>query len=327
MGRIAFQDSPCHSAEVEEKIVVAPALDLDEATEAASTVSPMEISADAASTVPAKQADGKNFAWRITKGQQRGYLMGSVHFGKESMYPLPVTILNAFKSADALVVEANIADADQNMLAQMMMSSGVYSDGTTLKTVLDADTWGALNISAANLGMPPAMIAGMRPWFASMTLTALALKKIGLDETLGIDQHFLDFAKKERKPIRELESVKQQLALLSSLPQKVQIAMLKQTLEEVGNASEYFETMFKSWQSGNSQALNEMFIADMKNSPNGEALYRVMITDRNITMARGVDTMLRGGCNCFVVVGAGHLGGEQGIIKLLQAKGYDAEQL
>ena len=52
-----------------------------------------------------------------------------------------------------------------------------------------------------------------------------------------------------------------------------------------------------------------------------------MITDRNRSMADRVDAMLRGGCNCFVVVGAGHLGGEQGMIELLQLRGYRAEQL
>lgn len=328
MGRIAFQDSPCHSAEVEEKLAITTELVADDALDVDTTPTPVATVEAVSTKKPVlAQVSGKNFAWRITKGKQKGYLMGSIHFGKESMYPLPITILNAFKGADVLVVEANIAGAGQNMLAQMMMSSGVYNDGKTLKTVLDADTWRELNVTSVSLGIPSAMIEGMRPWFASMTLTALALKNIGLDETLGIDQHFLDAAKKERKPIRELESVEQQLALLSSLPQKVQIAMLKQTLEEVGNASEYFEIMFKSWQSGNSQALNEIFIADMKKSEVGEALYRLMITDRNIAMARGVDTMLRGGCNCFVVVGAGHMGGEKGLIKLLQAKGYKAEQL
>lgn len=328
MGRIAFQDSPCHSTEVEERIVTSTELIADDAADVDPVTTPVT-TADAVDTKNpvSAQASGKNFAWRITKGKQRGYLMGSIHFGKESMYPLPITILNAFKGADALVVEANVADADQNMLAQMMMSSGVYNDGTTLKTVLDAATWKELDVLSNSIGIPSAMIVGMRPWFASMTLTALALKKIGLDETLGIDQHFIDFAKKDRKPIRELESVKQQLAMLSGLPQKVQIAMLQQTIKDVGNAKVYFDTMLRSWQAGDPKTLDKLFADDMKKSSVGDELYRVMVTDRNIAMTSGIDTMLRGGCNCFVVVGAGHLGGEQGMIELLKEKGYQAEQL
>ncbi len=327
MGRIAFQDGPCHSAEKEEKVFIAPSPSPPPVAVEAVAAS-VEKTLDSTAQAPTKQvAAGKNFAWRISKGKQRGYLMGSIHFGKASMYPLPVTLLNAFKGSDALVVEANVVDADQNMLAQTMMSGGVYSDGTTLKKVLDADTWGKLNVTSTSLGIPVSMLEGMRPWFASMTLTALALKGIGLNEEFGIDRHFLDSAKKQRKPIRELESVEQQLALLSGLSQKVQIGMLQQTLKDVENAKAYFDTMLTSWQTGNLQALDKVVADGVKKSPVGDEINRLMITDRNIAMAKGVDAMLRGGCNCFVVVGAAHLGGEKGMIKLLQAKGYKAEQL
>jgi len=118
--------------------------------------------------------------------------------------------------------------------------------------------------------------------------------------------------------------VQQQLALLSGLPQKVQIAMLKQTLKDVAVADAYFDRMLKAWQSGDVLALNRLFVDE--GLKNGE-LNRVMNTDRNITMAKKVDEMLIKGCRCFVVVGAGHLGGEAGMIKLLQAKGYEIEQL
>ncbi len=328
MGRIAFQDGPCHSAEKEEKVFIAPSSSSPPAAAEKMATPSAGTAADSSTQAPAKKvAAGKNFAWRISKGKQRGYLMGSIHFGKASMYPLSVTLLNAFKGSDALVVEANVVDADPGMLAQTMMSNGVYSDGTTLKTVLDADTWGKLNVTSTSLGIPVSMVEGMRPWFASMTLTALALKGIGLNESLGIDRHFLDLAKKQRKPIRELESVKQQLALLSGLSQKAQVGMLQQTLKDVGNAKVYFDTMLQSWQRGDPQALDKLFVDDMKKSPVGDELHRLMLTDRNIAMTKGVDAMLRGGCNCFVVVGAAHLGGEKGIIKLLQAKGYKAEQL
>jgi len=327
MGRTAFQDHPCHSAEAEKKIKVfvapkPPPVESEvESPDVAAT-------ADAETKNPEKKiAASKNFAWKITKGKKQGYLMGSIHFGKASMYPLPVTLLNAFKGTDALVVEANVVDADQNMLAQTMMSAGVYTDGQTLKTVLSKSSWNDLNVTASELGIPVAMVEGMKPWFASMTLTALALKKIGLDESLGIDRHFLDLAKKEHKPIRELESVEQQLALLSGLPKKVQLAMLEQTINDIGNAKEYFDTMLKAWQAGDVSAIDKQFVDDMKKSAENRKLNKVMITDRNAAMAKGVDAMVRGGCNCFVVVGAGHLGGEKGIIKLLQGKGYEVEQM
>lgn len=327
MGRVAFQDSPCHVADHEEKLSLLPA------SAAIENPVPAEALAEKsrkplAQETPAKKTVGShNFAWRLTKGKQQGYLMGSIHFGKASMYPLSIVLLNAFKGSDALVVEANVLDADASMMTNTMMSTGLYSDGSMLKEVLSADLWDELSVTSAALGMPVAVLGGMRPWFASMTLTAMALKEIGLDESLGIDRHFLQMAKKTNKPIRELESVQQQLALLSDLSQEVQTAMLKQTLQDIENAEAYFDTMLNAWQAGDALALDQLVVDEtMKNAEISE-LNRIMITDRNRSMAAGVDAMLRGGCNCFVVVGAGHFGGEQGMLELLQLKGYRVEQL
>ncbi len=326
MGRVAFQDSPCHVADHEEKLRLAPA------SAAIETPVPAEALAEISrkplvTETPAKKIAGShNFAWRLTKGRQQGYLMGSIHFGKASMYPLSIVLLNAFKGSDALVVEANVMDADAATMSHMM-SRGMYSDGSTLKGVLNAGMWGELGITSAALGIPIEMLERMRPWFASMTLTAMALKGIGLDDSLGIDRYFLEMAKKTNKPIRELESVQQQLALLSGLSQEVQIAMLKQTLQDIESAEAYFDTMLNAWQAGDALALEQLIVDETMKSAEINELNRIMITDRNRSMAAGVDAMLRDGCNCFVVVGAGHLGGEQGMLKLLQLKGYQAEQL
>ncbi|MCF6322706.1 MAG: TraB/GumN family protein [Gammaproteobacteria bacterium] len=327
MGRVAFQDSPCHTADHEEKLS-SPSASAGIEAPSSVVILPEKSRKSLAKETPAKKTVGShNFAWRLTKGKQQGYLMGSIHFGKASMYPLPVVLLNAFKASDALVVEANVLDADTTTMAHMMMNSGMYSDGTTLKTILNADMWDELGVTSAALGIPVSILAGMRPWFASMTLTTIALKGIGLDESLGIDRHFMEMAKKTNKPIRELESVQKQLALLSGLSQKVQIAMLKQTLQDVKTAAAYFDTMLDAWQAGDVLALDQLVVGDVMESAEISELNRIMITDRNSAMADGIDEMLRGGCICFVVVGAGHPGGEQGIITLLQLKGYRVEQL
>ena len=333
MGRVAFQDHPCHKSDNEEKLpsYSAPAkvdkTSDKKAADVAGASGPQASAKESEAKKAGKTAGSNTFAWRLSKGKQQGYLMGSIHFGKASMYPLPMTLLNAFKESSALVVEANVVDADASTMAHTMMSAGVYSDGTTLKKVLGADLWGELGVTSAALGIPVSLLEGMKPWLASMTLTAMVLKGIGLDESLGVDRHFLDMAKAQHKPIRELESVHQQLTLLSGLPQKVQIAMLKQTLKDVVAADAYFDTMLKAWQSGDVLALNRLFVDEgLKSDESGE-LNRLMNTNRNITMAKKVDEMLKKGCHCFVVVGAGHLGGEAGMIKLLQAKGYKVEQL
>lgn len=324
-GRTTFQDSPCGNAQEEKKIHIlrAPAPPAVEEPQAAAAP---DTDTTAAEKVESGKAQ-KSFAWRISRGKKHGYLVGSIHFGRVEMYPLAEPVEVAFKKSDALVVEANVLDADQMQTAQIVMSKGMYTDGTTLSQVLDRKTLALLNVTAANLGLPAAMLDGQKPWFASMTLTSLGLKKLGLSEELGVDQHFLKQAKQMKKPIRELESVEQQLEMMSGMPHTVQVAMLKQTLEDMEKAEAYFDELYQAWRDGEPQKLDSLFAEDAARSADSAKFMKMMIDDRNVTMSRGIDRMLTQGCSCFVVVGAGHLGGRKGIIKLLEAKGYKAEQL
>lgn len=330
-GGIAFQDSPCGGASQSEKISVLSQPATPPAT--AVTLPPVETSVrqsarDTKGGVNERaEESGGSFAWRVSRGKEQGYLMGSIHFGKADMYPLPAPLMAAFERSDALVVEANIVDADQMAMAQLVLTKGSYTDGTTLSQVLDRKTWERLGVVAAGLGVPVAMLEGQRPWLVSMTLTTMALKKMGLNEELGIDRYFLKQAKQAGKEIRELESVEEQLTMLSGFSPAVEEAMLLQTLEDIDQADEYFEKLFSAWQGGNPQVMDALFMKDANKSAASGELMRVLVDERNVTMSKGIVKMMRAGCHCFVVVGAGHLGGEQGIVKMLQQKGYRVEQL
>jgi uncharacterized protein YbaP (TraB family) len=50
-----------------------------------------------------------------------------------------------------------------------------------------------------------------------------------------------------------------------------------------------------------------------------------LVDDRNLTMTASLEQYLKGKESCFVVIGAAHLLGDNGIIKLLQSKGYRVE--
>lgn len=328
-GGIVFQDHACQGSTQLKKMVATSSPAAEPGLVEVTPVVPASVDKAAAGRGAGEQhvSSGKNFAWHISKGEQHGYLMGSIHFGRQEMYPLPAAVLEPYKAADALVVEANVLEVDQAEMMQAVMRHGVYSDGTTLQQALDADTWRALSVTAKSLNIPLTTFVMQRPWLASMTVTTLALQKMGLNEALGIDQYFLKQAQQSGKPIHELESVEQQLALLSGFPAEIQVAMLQQTLKDVADVADYFDTMLKAWQAGNPQAIDALFNDGTQESVAMQEFNRVMIDDRNVTMSQRIDALLRGGCRCFVVVGAGHLGGERGIIKLLQAQGYRAEQL
>mgnify|MGYP006146283647 FL=1 len=57
------------------------------------------------------------------------------------------------------------------------------------------------------------------------------------------------------------------------------------------------------------------------------ALYARMLTDRNAAWVPQIEQLLRGADDVLVVVGAGHLVGEQSVVEMLRQRGHTVEQL
>lgn len=267
----------------------------------------------------------RHFLWEASAGDGTLYLLGSIHFGSTAFYPLPQVMSAAFDQADALVVEANILAADPARMAQLVAERALYRDGTTLRQQLSAATWQRLTAAAAGLELPVALLERQKPWFAAMTLTAAALNRLGYREDLGIDYHFLRRAE-GRKPVLELEGVEWQLALFDGFTVEEQVAMLEETLHELDAGKLYFERMFDAWRSGDAEGIQALFDESTLNAPANARINRLLMTERNRTMAAALERLARQGGRYFVVVGAGHLGGDEGIIALLRQRGYRVMQ-
>lgn len=268
---------------------------------------------------------GKHFIWQATAGKGTLYLLGSIHFGTQEMYPLPSVITAAFNGADALVVEANILETDPLRMAQLVTEKAIYRDGSTLQQHLSPATWQRLSAAAATLSLPIEMVNQQRPWFVSMTLSALALNRFGYSEELGIDRHFLSQAQ-GRKKIIELETLEWQLGLFDRLTSDEQVVMLEETLRELNDGKIFFERMLRAWKSGDAAGIQALFDEGAMTAPGAERINQLMITDRNRTMTAALERLASQGGRYFVVVGAGHLSGDEGIIALLKRHGYQVSQ-
>ncbi len=269
---------------------------------------------------------GDHFLWLAEAGKGRIYLLGSIHFGTPTMYPLPTVMIEAFDAADSLVVEANTLAVDSVQMMQLVMSKGLYQDGTTLQQNLSVATWGRVKRVAASYGVSELQINQQRPWLVSMTLTAMALRRIGYREDLGIDLYFLKAAQ-GRKKIIELESIEQQLSLFEKLSAKEQALMLEETLSELGQADTFFKRMLAAWQTGDGEEVERMMSENLGRMAGAERLNQIILLDRNVTMAAAIDRLARQGGTHFVVVGAGHLPGKKGIVGLLERRGYTLQQM
>lgn len=276
-------------------------------------------------TAPSQIKSEKQFFWQATAGKGTLYLLGSIHFGVATMYPLPAIMTSTFNRSDALVVEANILDINPESLAQLVAEKAFYRDGDTLKQQLSTATWQRLKEAATTFNISIEMLNQQKPWFVSMTLTALALNRFGYSEELGIDRHFLDQAQGEKKII-ELESMEWQLSLFEQLTPQEQVTMLEETLGELKDGKLFFERMLHAWKRGDAAAIQSLLNESALKEPGAKRINQLIIIDRNHSMTQTLEKLAKQGGHYFVVVGAGHLAGDEGIIALLKQHGYRVSQ-
>jgi uncharacterized protein YbaP (TraB family) len=269
--------------------------------------------------------EGKSFLWKAHSGASTVYISGSIHFLKKEDYPLTPKIERAFEQSDFLVVEANIQD-QAKMSTQMIMEKALYPPNESIAEHLSQKTYELLKAEAAKLGLPLEVINRQRPWFLSMALEAMELMRLGYDPSYGVDSYFLSKATGQKK-ILELESLDEQIHLLSNLSDQDQELLLTLSLKDLENASRDVDKLVQAWKTGDTKGMEPIVIKNIKQEPKLVSIYEKLIDDRNRRMVSKIEDYLRGNGTYFVVVGAGHLIGEKGIVESLKKKGFRVEQL
>ena len=279
----------------------------------------------AASAVAAQTTttSGKSFLWKVQSGTKLLYLAGSVHALSPDVYPLSPAFEKAFSASDTLVEEIDLAEADALTLAPTILAKGMYLDGRRFDTVVSKETATLVAARLKDAGLPAEMFQAMKPWMVMLTVAALEAQKAGLDPNLGLDKHFYDRAKAAGKTIIGLETTVSQIDRLDTMSESLQEQMLRSSLSEADTARNSLKTIVTAWRRGDAATLEKTLLADFTEYP---AAYRSLIVERNNNWIPQIDACLARPTPCMVVVGAAHLVGPDGLLTLLQRKGYKIEQ-
>jgi uncharacterized protein YbaP (TraB family) len=281
----------------------------------------------AADDAPKKPVDnGKCLMWKATSDTATVYLVGSIHLGLPKMYPLPKEMEEAFTKSDILVVEIDMNKMDQGKMLEMVMKKGIYTPPDSLPEKLSKEGAKSLHEAVTKLGLPETAFDQMKPWLAEMSLTMMAAMKDGFQEDKGIDKYFLTKAAEAKKPVEELESADFQLNMLSGIEEAKQIKMLEISLKEHKEHMDDLRNIADAWIAGDADGMADLMTRDDKKHPEFADFTKAMLEDRNGPMAEKAEKYLKGNKTVFIVVGAAHLVGDKGIVKILQDKKYKVEQ-
>ena len=267
----------------------------------------------------------KSFLWKVQSSRSTIYLLGSIHFLKDDVYPLNQTIENAYESSDQLVVEADINQLG-NLDLKRLADRAFYKSGDHIEKHVSPETYRLVKKESASLGMPAELIGMQKPWLLALSFQAMQLMRLGYDPQHGVDYHFLARAQ-GKKRILELESLDDQLNLLSGFSDKEQEKFLLYTLKTLSSMDSQVGSMVRAWASGDAQAMESILSEASQLDASLAPIVGKLFDERNIRMTSKIEGYLNSNGSYFVIVGAGHLVGKRGIVELLKNKGYGVEQL
>ena len=267
----------------------------------------------------------KTFLWKVQSKTNTVYVLGSIHYLKKEAYPLNEKIENAFEKSDILVVEANINDMGK-VDTQKLVESSLYLDEETLEKHVSQQTYELVKKELEVLGVPLELIGKQKPWFLALTLASLEIVKLGFDPDYGIDKYFLSKAENKKK-ILELESFDYQINLFCQLSEKDQELLLLHTLKDIKVLEQELDKLIQAWTSGDTKGVESIIARSLVEDKRLSPIYEKLIYERNRSMASKIEDYLKTKETYFVIVGAGHLVGNRGIIEILKGKGFVFEQL
>ncbi|CAH0117954.1 hypothetical protein PAE9249_00419 [Paenibacillus sp. CECT 9249] len=269
------------------------------------------------------------FLWKVSHNGNTVHMLGSIHVATADFYPLNSKIESAFDESDALVVEADVANIDPAAMQQQIDGLAKYADGSKLKDHLTPELYSQLKHRLDEYGIPEEMVENYEIWYVNMLLESMDAIATGLDPQQGIDYYFLQKAK-DSKDILELEGAQFQFEMFDGFSEDVQKTLLELALNPEADKQETLQQLAEYWKTGNEQGLAELLFAPVEEKySDNYAIYMEALTDkRNVTMTEKIEQYLQGEGNktYFVVVGTAHYLGDQGIVKLLERKGYKVEK-
>jgi uncharacterized protein YbaP (TraB family) len=259
--------------------------------------------------------------WKVT-GPSGGtlYLGGSVHALRSSDYPLPPAYNRAFDASARLAFEQDPRDAQAS--AKLFSKTAQYPKGDSLKNHVDPRTYDYVRRVFKLVGVPEEKFSRFRPWALVIWLWSPNLH--GLSNELGVEDFLQRRARANSKPIFGLESFREHLEVLSGLSERQSEALLLFTFipDEQGGKGRFPRTV-EAWRRGDADTLARMMQESFREFP---AMGERMLGGRNRAWIPKIEGYLRSGQTYFVVAGAGHMGGPEGLLALLRARGCRIEQ-
>lgn len=261
--------------------------------------------------------------WKVSKAGSEIFIGGTIHVLSISDYPLPEEFEQAYQRADMIVFETDLAIMAQPEVQQQFLQRVIYRNGRTIEDYVRPQTYQILVDYVASTELRMEALKSFKPPLLMITLLMAELNRLGMAD-IGVDDYFNQKARVDGKVLGELESFQVELSVIEKMGKNHEDEMILSTIKEMKELSSVMHELKQAWRSGNLFLLEKIGISDMK--VEYKDLYQLLLVNRNKAWMPKIEAFLKTPEIEFVLVGALHLVGSDGIISRLRAIGYKVER-
>lgn len=274
--------------------------------------------------LPAHAQLAKPFLWELSKGGKTVTLFGSLHVGKNDFFPLPELVLKRYDDAKVLAVEADITVPETQ---QACIKLGVTTE--KLDSVLPAEDYAALVNYAKASGLPEGALQNRKLWLLNLVVVGVELGQLGVDFSRGLDVVFLRDAKKDKKRIAEVEGGQRQCGALAAATNSEAAASMARFLATVreNKMEKRLDEMVDAYRAGDATTMARVVNEEFGSTPEGLSARKRVFDDRHPAMADAIDGYFKQADKHFVVIGVGHMVGENNLLEALAKKGVTVKRV
>lgn len=273
----------------------------------------------------APTAEENSLLWEISgKGiGEPSFLFGTIHMIGREDYFLTDATKASYEKAKRITFEIDMEEMmDFSKLFPLLMKSFMAND-TTLEDLLSPEDYELVSEHFEGIGLPMIFLNRIKPMFLSALGEGDMMSVDGSGDVVSYEMELMSLAQKDKKPIDGLETAEFQMSVFDSIPYKVQARMLVESIRSEDTGEGQFEQMVKLYKSQDLQGMQAM----MESEEAGIGGYEDLLLVRRNRNWIPVMAKMMVEQPTFFAVGAGHLGGPEGVVALLREAGYTVKPL
>ncbi len=279
--------------------------------------------------VPAPVPDipyGQGLLWKIEAPGQSSpaFVFGTIHVDDPRVTNLPPVVEQAFTSSQSFHPEIAMDPANLARLSMRMF----YRDGRTLEEALGPSLYESTEDLLEDYGIPEDAARFMQPWAVIMILSTppqsavLRGALLGEGEAEVLDVMLYRRALEREMLVVELETVDEQVAIFDGLSREDQVALIRAAVQDLDNRGNLdLDDLIRAYSERNLARIVQSLTDQERGNPLLARVHRRLLNNRNHVMTNRMDGYMRAG-GAFVAVGALHLPGKEGVLQLLENRGF-----